>query len=353
MSAGIERLMRIYDRLRRGPVTIEIISKWSKQAGLDVSTRQLYRDLNKLQYLKFSEFENVVEFIDEKNRKTWKLEYEGSSDQINKYDINSFFLFRNFIPACINLQRQNSIEKFEKILYQNLSKNKYQQLIDANELFLRNTNYYENLYGEAEHKLLEDLIWALQNKRTIQILSNDVNASNIRTDSFPYPVRLNPVEMLFHMGRIYFAGLEISTQKLLICPVDKSLKLELTNEAFNRNKLLKNYNKQLDMRFGVAEPTTDKIYSIKIEYTPEYGTAMMNFHWHKTARWKTLKNSNYMLEMRCCISRELIGFVAQGLDKIKVHQPKALKDLLVKKYRDSINLYNGEEVSEERANKDY
>ncbi len=93
MSAAIERVIRIYNRLRMGPVTIEIIIKWANSAGINVSTRQLYRDLNNLQHLKFAEGENVVEFTDEKNRKTWKLEYDSSADAINQYDINSFFSF--------------------------------------------------------------------------------------------------------------------------------------------------------------------------------------------------------------------------------------------------------------------
>ncbi len=84
MSNNLERLIRIYNRLRRGPVTIEIISKWAKGADINISTRQLYRDLNSLQHLHFADGENIIEFIDEKNRKTWKLEYEGTSMKLQR-----------------------------------------------------------------------------------------------------------------------------------------------------------------------------------------------------------------------------------------------------------------------------
>lgn len=143
---NIERLLRIYNRLRRGPVTMEIISKWAATAGINISDRQLYRDLNKLQHLKIADDENVVEFVDEKNRKTWKLEYESSSEPVTEYDINSFFLFRNFIPDSIQKQRMDSIEKFEKILYKNLSNNKYQKQAEVSELYLRKTNYHDKKY---------------------------------------------------------------------------------------------------------------------------------------------------------------------------------------------------------------
>src|SRR5665647_499250 len=147
MSNNLERLIRIYNRLRRGPVTIEIISKWAEMADIKISTRQLYRDLNSLQHLKIAENENVVEFVDEKNRKTWKLEYDGISEVITEHDIDSFFLFNNFVPASIQHHRKESIEKFQKILYRNLSKNKYQQQPEAGELYLRKTNFYDSLYG--------------------------------------------------------------------------------------------------------------------------------------------------------------------------------------------------------------
>lgn len=127
MSVRLERQIRIYNRLRTGPVTITLISKWAKKAGIDISERQLYRDLNSLPHLQIAKGENVVEFIDEKNKKTWKLEYEESVDPITPYDINSFFLFKNFVPTSIQQHRKDSLEKFEQILYKNFSKSNYQK----------------------------------------------------------------------------------------------------------------------------------------------------------------------------------------------------------------------------------
>ncbi len=109
----------------------------------------------------------------------------------------------------------------------------------------------------------------------------------------------------------------------------------------------------MEMRFGLGEPIGTRVYNIKLEFTEGYGLSIKNFYLHKTAQWKKLKNGNYMLQMNCCISRELIGFLALGLDKVKVHQPKVLKDLLVKKYKDTLGLYDGKALEEKRANRDY
>jgi hypothetical protein len=353
MSKNIQRLIRIHGRLQRGPVTIDIISKWAKSAGIDVSNRQLYRDLINLQQLKFAEGENVVEYVDEKNRKTWKLEYAESVDAITQYDISSFFLFKNFVPSSIQQHRQDSLEKFEKILYKNFSKSKYQRQVEATELFLRKTNYQDIIYSEIEHKHIEDLIWALQYKRSIMVLNNAVNSSNINFNKYPFPQKLLPVEMLFHDGQAYISGVESSSGKLLIYQINKHLMFELTPEIFNRNKILKKYKEQLVMRFGVAEPTNNKIYNIKIEFTDAYGLAQQKNFLHETATWKKLKNGNYMLGLRCCITRELMGLLGFSLDKVKVHQPKKLSNLLIKKFKDTLALYEGKDVDEEKANRDY
>ena len=353
MSVRLERLIRIYNRLRRGPVTIQIISKWARTAGIKLSDRQLYRDLNALQHLQIAKGENVVELADEKNKKTWKLEYDDASEPITQYDINSFFLFKNFVPASIQQHRKESLEKFEQILYKNFSKNKYQQQVEANELYLRKTNYWDILYGETEHKQLEDLIWALQNKRAIKILANKVNSTNIDFKTYPFPLKFLPVEMLFHYGQVFISGLEATTGKLLIYLVNNDLKFELTNDIFNRKKYDKKYKEQLVIRFCLTEPIGNKAHHIKIEFSEGYGFAMQKNFVHSTATWNKLQNGNYMLEMKCCISRDIMGMLGYSLDKVKVHQPKVLRDLVMKKFGDTLDLYNGKEVDEERANRDY
>ena len=354
MPNKTERIIRIYNRLRRGPVTIVILSKWAKQAGIDISQRQLYRDINSLQHLQFSKGENVIEFTDEKNRKTWKLEYDDDQHKLSQYDLNSFFLLKNFVPTCIQEKRRDSIEKFETILYKNFSNNGYQKQIEANELYLRKTNFYDNFYNIAEQQQIEILIWSLQNKRKLLIQHIEVNPSNVRLHQSQIPIVLLPLELLFHRGRIHIAGIQDGSCKLLIFAVDRSSQFELTNEIFNRPKLLKDYKAQMEERFGISEPKGNKVYHIKIEVTKAYAESMMNFFWHSTQTWKQLKNGNYILSMKCSIGRELIGWLAQGLDKVKVYQPKALQSLLIKKLNQTLHNYSHTlPLSEEIANHDY
>lgn len=354
MPDHLERLIRIYNRLRRGPVTIDIISKWAKNAGIMVSERQLYRDLNRLKTLCIAEGENVVEYIDEKNRKTWKLEYSEGEEKLTQYDINSFFLLKNFAPYSVIEQRKSSIEKVEKIFYRQLSKNKFQRSIQAHELYLRRTNYYENMYGEVEHNQMEDLIWALHSKRVIVIEEEVLNAANIHLPANPFPLPMYPLELVFHRGRVRIAGLSVEKKRFLLFTIDKSLRFTLTNQSFNRKLLLADYNAGFDRLFGISASRKNKTYHIKIEFTKGYGESMMNYSLHKSQRWEQMKNGNYLLHLYCGIGRELVGFLAEGLDKVKVHQPKVLRDLFVTKLQQLAAIYNANlPIDEVTSNKDY
>ncbi len=338
MSAHAERLMRLYNRLKRGPVTIEIITKWAKQAGIEISERQLYRDLNQLKTLHINDAEKIIEYADEKNRKIWKLEYTTSAEKITTFDINSFYLLKNFAPYSILEERKLSIEKFEKIIFKDLSKNNFQQYIQANELYLRKTNYNENMYGQAEHAQLEDLIWTLHNNKAIIIMDEILNTADLKITKSDFPLIMYPMELVFHRGRVHVAGFT-KTKQFLIFSIDKQLHFSLTNESFNRKKYVVEYKEHFEKLYGISDPVNEKVYNIKLEFDENYGESYKSFYWHHTQRWEKLSNGNYLLHMQSTIGRELIGFVAIGLDLVKVRQPKILKDLVIKKLQDTLAVY--------------
>jgi predicted DNA-binding transcriptional regulator YafY len=353
MSARMERMIRIYNRLRRGPVTIEMISQWAESAGIKVSSRQLYRDLNELQGLQIAEGENVVEYVDEKNRKTWKLEYATGTEKLTHFDINSFFLLKNFAPEGIIKQRTSSIEKFEKIFYKALSQSQYQQYAQAHELYFKRTNYFGHIYGELEHQQLEEYIWALHNKRSLIIESIGINPANIHLPPNAFPLTVYPLYLVLHYGRLFISGLT-THGKLVNFAVDKDTRFQLTNKTFNRQQLEAGYKKQMQNVFGISDGFDEKVYDIKIEFTAAYAHSWQRYFWHASQRWETLDNGNCMLHLRCSIGREIFGFLAYGLDKVKVHAPQLLKDMFEKKLRQTLAIYQHNlHLDEQEANKDY
>ncbi len=297
--------------------------------------------------------EIVKEYINEKNKKVWKLEYKETSGKLTTYDINSFFLLKNFAPYLVLEGRKSSIEKFEKINYKNFSKNNFQQYIQANELFLRKTNYNENMFGTEEQNQIEDLIWALHNKRIIIVEQDLINNNNIHISKDSFPLRMYPMELVFHRGRINLAGFS-KTNQLLIFAIDKQFRYTLTNETFNRKKLLPVYKIEFEKLFGISLSINNKVYHIKLEFTKDYAESYKTYHWHSSQRWAELKNGNYMLHLHCSIGRELVGFIAIGLSMIKVHQPKILKDLVLKKLKDTASIYEQNlEMDGDAANEGY
>ena len=162
MSEKTNRLLKIYSRLRKGPLTIQNLKEWTKKNNIVISERTLYRDLEELQKSLLLEGEQIVEFIGEKNKKTWKLIYASSTNEINEYDINSFKLFKNFAPLAIVQSRQNSIEKFEEKFYTTFSKSKFEANGTITDLQVRTSNFYEYSYSDQYSKILEDSIWAIQ-----------------------------------------------------------------------------------------------------------------------------------------------------------------------------------------------
>lgn len=100
------------------------------------------------------------------------------------------------------------------------------------------------------------------------------------------------------------------------------------------------YKNHFASLYGISNSINDKVYNIKIEFTSCYGDSYKSFYWHHSQRWEKLKNGNYMLHLQCSIGRELIGFIAIGLDKVKVHQPKILKDLVLEKFYATVSIYS-------------
>lgn len=303
-----------------------------------MSDRQLYRDLNTLCQLKIAEGENVFEFTDEKNRKVWKLEYD-ESNSITQYDLNSFFLFRNFIPYTIHEHRKDSFEKLEQILYRALSGNKYQQYVEANEMFLNRSNFQENMYGAEEHNKIEDLIWAVQNRRIIVIEYDRINSANLHLKAEDFPVKMMPLELLFHRGRVYICGLSYPNSRYVAFGVNKTLRFQLTNEVFDHKKYWAPYIKYFEGIFGISDPVSDTIYDVKLEFAALLGESFKDYYWHPSQQWTQQPNGNFILHMKCTIGRELVHFVGQGLDKVKVLQPQELQDLVTAKLERALKLY--------------
>ena len=69
MPKKSENLLRVYSRLKRGPVNIDIMKKWIKANELSISERTLYRYLDDLEHMMMPD-EKLIITEGEKNKKT-------------------------------------------------------------------------------------------------------------------------------------------------------------------------------------------------------------------------------------------------------------------------------------------
>ncbi len=77
-------VLRIYDRLKQSPVTIEVLHKWVKENGIRISRRTLYRYLNNLADSVRFNGEKLTLNANESNKKVWNIEPESKPKPNNE-----------------------------------------------------------------------------------------------------------------------------------------------------------------------------------------------------------------------------------------------------------------------------
>ena len=323
-------LLRIYNRLRQSPVTLDVLFQWTERIGIKISRRSLYRYLNDLENTVQFQGERLIVYEGEKNKKVWKIEYDKSSATLNQFDINTYYFIRNFLPRSLNDPRQISIEKFDKIFYESLSKSKFQANVDAhNGSFIR-TDYIDAIYSDRDHILLEDFIWAIQNRRKIR-----ADTENFDPKYFPRGFDKNevlcPLKLVYHFGLIYICTYWETGKKIVIIPYNKLVESSITGIEFNPASFLQPLQVYLAEHFGITENYDNNIYDIQLEFAGYTGDYITTIHWHASQRFEKLENGNTMVHLRCGINRELIGFILYFINNVRVVTPMILKEILLER----------------------
>ncbi len=338
MSQKSERLLRIYSRLKQGPVTIEIIKEWALNNNINISDRTFYRDLDDLEIALLLTDEKLIVKTGEKNKKIWKIEFKSSNSNLDEFDINSYLLFKNFLPLPIVLSRKKSLDKIENLFYTINSKSPFEHHLNIANQQIIGSHFYEVSNIEEYQKILSDAIWSIQNKREMQILETDLDYTSI-SKSLQFPLRFLPLQIVYHRGAVHIAGFIKGETKLIILALEQMKKYEITNEMFNSKGLLNLLEKETQKRFGITENMNDAIYDIEIEFSALTGTFVQNQFWHRTQIFKKLESGNILMKITCGINRELVGWIFQWMSNAKVLKPKILADMVADKLIETTKLY--------------
>lgn len=335
MPTKSERLMKIYGRLKRGPVTIEVIKNWAAKNDLKFSERTFYRDLKSLENSVLLEGEKIEVQIGEKNKKTWRIEYDSNKEKLNEFDINSYILLKNFVPLPVTVSRKKSLENIESIFYQTQSKSRFINFMAEADQQIKSSKFYETADSDAYLKILDDLIWAVQNQREVE-LKKFVHDYTSVPKSVKYPLIFLPMQLLYHRGVVHIAGFIKENQKLVVLALEQIVQYKLTNISFNSKKLLKILDEEMVKRFGISENINEEVYDVEIEFTEFTGTFVKHHFWHSNQKFEQQKNGNYLMKMNCGINRELVGWIFQWMSNVRVIKPPLLQELVLAKYKEII-----------------
>lgn len=338
MSVKSERLLKIYARLKRGPVTIETIKDWASRNNIRISERTFYRDLNELETSLVLPGESIVVSVGEKNRKTWKIEYTAGHATLDGYDINSYLMFKNFMPMPVVLSRKKSLDKIEKIFYKNHSKSRFEDFATAADLQVTSSHFYELNEPVIYEKIIEDCIWSIQNKREMKILKTKYDHTSLAR-SVTSPMKFLPVLLLYHRGVVHLCGFVKELDKFCIYALEQIKKYKLTNNMFDPEPYRIRLEQEMTLRFGVTENMDHHIYDIEIEFSEMSGFFVKNHSWHPGQQFTRLSNGNFLMKFRCGINRELVGWIFQWLSNAKVRKPEILRDLVAGKASEILDMY--------------
>jgi len=336
-------VLRIYNRMRQSPVTLDVLHDWAQKSGIDVSRRTLYRYLEDLVSSVAFPGERLVVYENEFNKKVWKIEFEKSGFLLNQYDINSYYILRNFIPQSLSQPRQSSLEKLDTLLYGLASKSRFQLNVDANNLYFQRTNYIDAVYNDNDHALLENLVWAMQNHRKIKIEQFDWDR-NVLPKGLTEGMLVLPLKMVFHFGLVYYACWSEDADRIVMLPLNKILRISSTNLTFNAAPYRPKLEEYLLSTFGMAPNYDDEVYDIEIEFAGHTGTFVEAMNWHASQKKEVLPNGNLLLKLRCGINRELLGFIMYFLHNARVRKPKRLKDLVINELEQTMEAYKAEKL---------
>lgn len=316
----IERLKKIYDLLTQGALTKkELIEK----LAVSLSVKQIERDLKDLEknYLRHHEQLQVglkakqkVYFIQTKAKKKKIISVEELAVIDMLLTSNNKVLFKNFT------KEMSLFEKLTNALQEVYGKESFglnQDVISATGFYQLNEN---KDFEAGILKIYEAIITASM----IQVgeIFQDVTSEN--PERKKTRVKLIPLKIIYHRGDFYVAVLE--RNKLATYEIAQFKNIEILDKKFKLSNY-ENYLAALNKRFGISKNMNENVYDIKLQFSESTGSFVSKMQWHATQKIKQLPNKNYLLEMQCGINRELLGWIFQWMDNVKVISPPELQKI--------------------------
>ncbi len=252
--------------------------------------------------------------------------------------INSYYILRNFIPKSLSHPRKLSLEKLDELVYGLSSKSHFEVNVDVNNLAFIRTNYIDANYSDADHAIMEEMIWAIENHR--KIIVDDFNWDmKFLPEGFETGMSVFPLKLLFHFGLMYVCVYAEKLGKIAILPISDIIHMSVTMATFNPSHYYSGLKQYLDTTFGIVPNYGKEIYDIEIEFAGSTGSYIKTMNWHSSQSFENAHNGNVIMRLCCGINRELIGFVLYFINNARVLKPQKLRHAIVEKLQKTIDNY--------------
>lgn len=271
-----ERLHFIIETLREGSQTIHELKQLIEERSAPISVRQIQRDLNEID--KFLPREEKL------------ISYRRNYLKYYKIKKNTDY---------------NSIHKMDDAIIE--------------------TNFYEQKLSNGDTEKLEIIKNAIEGSKSI-IISNLINDETGDNYNFTTTnISFIPLKIIYHRNSLYVGGYNNNKNIVQIFGVNQLQNITLSKAYKNKTELSDVLQNELMARFGVSKNIDTHVYDIKIEISNVLAGFMKNHFWHHSQKY-TKRNNNLILNLKCGINREMLGWLFQWMYNIRVIEPPILKE---------------------------
>jgi hypothetical protein len=306
--------------LKTNACDIKSIITHLKQNNFEVLRRQIYRDLETIKSSFLNDSEAFVENNINDRKKEWYI-----SDNLKKQSFDFDFILRLYfskqsIPFLTQEQKEfdnwinNFIQSNSNFIHSHF-RHTSESIVDS--------GFHQKTFNKKVHQLLKDLLWCISQNYKIRIEQKilDVTSCSFSKTGFVF----NPLKLILHNGSLYIGG--IAEKSVVVLDLCQILEYRISTKKYNnRQELLDQFNEDLSTRFGISENIDNQVYKIEVELSEITGEYLKKFNWHHTQKFK-LTESGYTLTMECGINRELVSWIFQWMDNIRIVKPDVLKTI--------------------------
>lgn len=270
-----ERLHFIIETLREGSQTIHELKQLIEERSAPISVRQIQRDLNEID--KFLPREEKL------------ISYRRNYLKYYKIKKNTDY---------------NSIHKMDDAIIE--------------------TNFYEQKLSNGDTEKLEIIKNAIEGSKSI-IISNLINDETGDNYNFTTTnISFIPLKIIYHRNSLYVGGYNNNKNIVQIFGINQLQNITLSKAYKNKTELSDVLQTELMARFGVSKNIDSHVYDIKIEISSVLAGFIKNHFWHHSQKY-TKRNNNLILNLKCGINRELLGWLFQWMYNIRIIEPPILK----------------------------